>query len=462
MNTNGSRHLAYEALARRIVFAVQDFLTFDSPIANLAINALPESGLSISSQYRQMSIVADNVIQTIGLHPSGSSLVQKSQSLELPTGAVDAVIESAFGADAGVGFAVYSSGHTETILWIDSELPISLGKVDPLVGYQRADMTIVVVFESSSTLKVVHFATDGSELNSITLDGEKYSSARVTENGIVVFGTENDQPVAAFIDEQFVAIEVELEMPVGATFASTIGLSNWNDATFYTGSAIDSEGETRIVMWNEQGSLVDQSDATDIWALSVSGAAILVDSEQGVALIVRDQALANLLDIEVDTPVIASQLAALNNRGLVNPSFTEVVQRDGEIFLSVIGTDVNGSLIHGVLLGSLAQFPSPWQNLSYAIDVNESNGISPIDALLVINRLNSPIGRMLNSNDLSALFRFDVNGSGAVTPIDALLVINHLNNSRISGEAESTSDTAALMPWTLDATEELRKSRHAR
>jgi hypothetical protein len=88
----------------------------------------------------------------------------------------------------------------------------------------------------------------------------------------------------------------------------------------------------------------------------------------------------------------------------------------------------------------------PWQNPINPLDVNNSGGatpITPIDALLVINIINSGI---LGSNALpnpptaafspppnGTQFFYDVNGDGFATPIDALLVINWLNGSG-SGE----------------------------
>ena len=49
--------------------------------------------------------------------------------------------------------------------------------------------------------------------------------------------------------------------------------------------------------------------------------------------------------------------------------------------------------------------------------------LSPLDALLIINLLNSN----LSSPMLAATAYFDTSGDGVVSPIDALLVINALN-----------------------------------
>ncbi|MEM8734749.1 MAG: dockerin type I domain-containing protein, partial [Planctomycetota bacterium] len=62
-------------------------------------------------------------------------------------------------------------------------------------------------------------------------------------------------------------------------------------------------------------------------------------------------------------------------------------------------------------------------------DVNQDDAVTALDALLVVNALNSPVSRSVAGIDL------DVNSDGALTPLDALLVMNNLN----SAEAVSRS-----------------------
>lgn len=68
-------------------------------------------------------------------------------------------------------------------------------------------------------------------------------------------------------------------------------------------------------------------------------------------------------------------------------------------------------------------------NPNNAMDVNDDTSVSPIDALLVINELNSgatPAARA--ADDKGDLF-LDVSGDGVLSPLDALLIINELNNN---------------------------------
>ncbi len=80
----------------------------------------------------------------------------------------------------------------------------------------------------------------------------------------------------------------------------------------------------------------------------------------------------------------------------------------------------------------LTGFPNfnftPWQNPICALDVNADGFISPIDALLIISRLNS-VGLGPVPPFAPAPPYFDVNGDNVVSPIDALLIINHLNSN---------------------------------
>ncbi len=69
-------------------------------------------------------------------------------------------------------------------------------------------------------------------------------------------------------------------------------------------------------------------------------------------------------------------------------------------------------------------------------DVNADGFISPIDALLVINFLNTQGSRSVVGLPAPPPYR-DVNGDNFISPVDALLVINYLNNrGRAGGEGE--------------------------
>jgi len=83
-----------------------------------------------------------------------------------------------------------------------------------------------------------------------------------------------------------------------------------------------------------------------------------------------------------------------------------------------------------------------WQNAEQREDVDGSGLVTPLDALVLVNRLNTngsgPVqGSVPASADSSFRF-FDVSGDDFVSPIDALMVVSHLNGrGRNSGEGES-------------------------
>lgn len=85
---------------------------------------------------------------------------------------------------------------------------------------------------------------------------------------------------------------------------------------------------------------------------------------------------------------------------------------------------------------------NPWQNSADPLDVNMDGHVTPLDALLIINRINffgtGPLPNPPSGGFTPPPF-FDVDGDGHLAPIDALLVINYLNSPGGSGEGEGES-----------------------
>lgn len=75
-----------------------------------------------------------------------------------------------------------------------------------------------------------------------------------------------------------------------------------------------------------------------------------------------------------------------------------------------------------------------WTNPVDPLDVSDDGAVSPIDALLVVNFLNSGRDTVLPPLSNRPDAYFDVNGDGFVSPIDALIVINGLNSRNGEGE----------------------------
>ncbi len=86
---------------------------------------------------------------------------------------------------------------------------------------------------------------------------------------------------------------------------------------------------------------------------------------------------------------------------------------------------------------------SPWQNSQVATDVDRSDGVEPIDALMVINYLNRHGTGPLPAFTAGAPL-IDVDGDGIVAPVDALLVVNELNRlSRQGGQSAVQREAAS-------------------
>jgi hypothetical protein len=88
-----------------------------------------------------------------------------------------------------------------------------------------------------------------------------------------------------------------------------------------------------------------------------------------------------------------------------------------------------------------------WTNYFHHLDANNNGTLEPLDALLIINRLNrqGPANLSLAPGNTDES-RVDTNGDGRLTPMDALLVINHLNrtSSARAGEGEGSPFFAFL------------------
>ncbi len=89
---------------------------------------------------------------------------------------------------------------------------------------------------------------------------------------------------------------------------------------------------------------------------------------------------------------------------------------------------------------------APWQNPIEPTDATGDGRVVPLDALTIINELNSPEysdaeGQLPASTPDAPPPFFDVNGDGYCTPIDALLVINRLNTATAGTTAVAVQDS---------------------
>ncbi|GAB5406693.1 MAG: hypothetical protein Aurels2KO_49240 [Aureliella sp.] len=116
-------------------------------------------------------------------------------------------------------------------------------------------------------------------------------------------------------------------------------------------------------------------------------------------------------------------------------------------------SDGNGGLGSAtVTIKSEEAATSVWQNPENHLDVSNDGIVSPIDVLIVVNRLNrlTASGVLtdadLRSADNNTIY-VDTNGDRAVSPIDVLSIVNYLNSRTGEGEGEHPKEPDAELSW---------------
>lgn len=85
---------------------------------------------------------------------------------------------------------------------------------------------------------------------------------------------------------------------------------------------------------------------------------------------------------------------------------------------------------------------TPFRNPFRRFDANRDGDVSPLDVLVIVNRLNiagpGPLSTPTFTVGLTEYFYIDINGDRSVSPIDVLQIINFLNSPTSSAEGETT------------------------
>lgn len=116
----------------------------------------------------------------------------------------------------------------------------------------------------------------------------------------------------------------------------------------------------------------------------------------------------------------------------------------------------NLATLRGMLVDAAMASQLPWQNANNSLDVDNVNGVTPLDVLIVINRLNSVGPGKLDppvTAQLSPPF-YDTSGDNEVTALDALRVINYLNSAAATGagEGEGMEPATAVLAERIEFT----------
>lgn len=159
-----------------------------------------------------------------------------------------------------------------------------------------------------------------------------------------------------------------------------------------------------------------------------------VGEEFGNDFITADRDLPWLQDLDVDQNGESDVWS-----DLLNVTYRDVLLLNGQNELISIfnltthdlGNSTNYLALKSDLIDIAMTDQVPWNNHENGMDVNGSDVVSSLDALIVINDLNEFGSRALQApTGAPGTFALvDVNGDNNLAPIDALMIINHLNEN---------------------------------
>jgi hypothetical protein len=142
-------------------------------------------------------------------------------------------------------------------------------------------------------------------------------------------------------------------------------------------------------------------------------------------------------------------------------TFTPAPNADGSAQITIALSDDGGTALGGadtsspLVFGITVTKQHVWHNTKLAVDVDGDDTVAPIDALLVINYINSNASDQIPASAQDGPPYADVDNDGFIAPKDALQVINYINarqrTSLPAGEGEQAAPqpTADELLWLL-------------
>lgn len=153
----------------------------------------------------------------------------------------------------------------------------------------------------------------------------------------------------------------------------------------------------------------------------------------------------------------------------VTPGFHILLRYQGQPFEYHTDKHESATLArtdHLMSLRAEVDVGSPWRNRTEPLDTTGDGVVSPRDALVIINYLDTDASHRLDAELSRAtmdaapnepLLRLDVNSDGYISPIDVLIVVNALRDLEAEGEgaasvlavnADSITTASDLVMWT--------------
>ncbi|MCY2987400.1 MAG: PKD domain-containing protein [Planctomycetota bacterium] len=110
-----------------------------------------------------------------------------------------------------------------------------------------------------------------------------------------------------------------------------------------------------------------------------------------------------------------------------------------ELTLNPVPTNADTDPVDGVFTVT-----PPWHNSQIACDVDDSNGVSALDVLILINYINAHPDQISFPNEVAGPPYYDVNGDLSITSLDVLMVIDYINHqSAAVAEGEGSAAPAS-------------------
>lgn len=436
------RTCSFEQLESRDLLTIEGFLplpeNFSSPLALAAVSfadrqkdgSLRLTGATLDGKPAQLTYDTNN---QSGPYPEFIRI-----ELPLPPDAVDAIISDSLANGWAAGFGrPQDSFDDSAVLWNDQgaqwlfdDLRVSsLFDLAPGGWGLGEDMGLSFLLTPAGEIKYIDdtffFATGLLDplpgQNTIEVYGMDYEGkpllATVNNEGDLV-STQQLLPPPGVAENDFFAI-------IQCMCRSADGL-NTPLAVVSDMGLVD-----RISLWNAaSGEFITK--LADVYLDGpCSGGIITVDD--GRFLYVHGQHPANLLGVPANTLVSTSELLGITDPS-IDVSLTAIATDSlTEFYATALFTDQTGESSEKLFfrIDDL-----PFKNKQLAYDVSNDGHISPLDALLVINLLNSKGPGLLDLGYKPTPPFVDVSGDGFVSPLDALLVINYLNKGYGRGEGE--------------------------
>ena len=284
---------------------------------------------------------------------------------------------------------------------------------------QYAELTLLNNVNSEAVLTAVGSEVANNEVRARTTSRAP-GVGRVFANNSVVLGNN--------VDTWNASRQLRIDFP---TPVSSLSIRAY--------AATSGAGFARLEIYNSAGELLDRHTTS---ALSGAGATLSLRRAEGdiAYALVRGHAGTDVVLDSLQWGPAASAtsntLGAYSLAGLAAGTYQLQIDLPPLHYLTTFPSNVvtltlaAGQALSGINFG-IVRDENLWHNFASALNVNNDpdGDISPIDALLVINWLNSHILAELPSVATPAVDGFvDVNDDGYCTALDALLVINHLNN----------------------------------